>query len=50
MIKAFRQLQHIAPGSNPDEFFPVIAATLRSAAADIELAKVELSGKKKLEG
>lgn len=44
MIKAFRQLQHIPPGSNPDEFFPVIAATLRSAAADIELAKVEQLG------
>lgn len=44
MIKAFRQLQHIPPGSNPDAFFPVIAATLRSAAADIELAKVEQLG------
>lgn len=44
MIKAFRQLQHIPHGSNPDTFFPVIAATLRSAAADIELAKVEQLG------
>ena len=44
MIKAFRQLQHIPHGSNPDQFFPVIAATLRSAAADIELAKVEQLG------
>jgi hypothetical protein len=44
MIKALRQLQHIPPGSNPDQFLPVIAATLRSAAADIELAKVEQLG------
>lgn len=44
MIKAIRQVQHIPAGSNPDEHFPVIAATLRSAAADIELAKVEQLG------
>ena len=44
MIKAIRQLQHIPQGSHPDDFFPVIAATLRSAAADIELAKVEQLG------
>jgi hypothetical protein len=45
LIKALRQLQlHIPPGSNPDTYLPVIASTLRSAAADIELAKVEQLG------
>ena len=48
MIRALRQLlmlQH--PGDekkNPDEILPVIAATLRSAAADNELSKVEELG------
>jgi hypothetical protein len=42
MIKALRQLQWNLPaGSNPDDYLPIVAATLRSAAADIELAKVE---------
>jgi hypothetical protein len=44
LIKAVRQLQQIPKESNPDEMFPVIAATLRSTAADIELAKVEQIG------
>lgn len=44
MIRAIRQLQQIRAGSNPDELFPVIASTLRSTAADIELAKVEQLG------
>lgn len=44
IIKAIRQLQHIPAGSNPDKYLPVIASTLRSAAADIELAKVEQLG------
>ncbi|MET3135253.1 hypothetical protein AAKU55_005561 [Oxalobacteraceae bacterium GrIS 1.11] len=44
IIKAIRQLQRIPVGSNLDEHFPVIASTLRSAAADIELAKVEQLG------
>lgn len=44
LIKAIRQLQHIPEGSDPDAMFPVIAATLRSTAADIELAKVEQIG------
>ena len=45
MVKALRQLQLSIPaGSNPDAYIPVIAATLRSAAADIELAKVEQMG------
>ncbi|MDE2367509.1 MAG: AAA family ATPase [Burkholderiales bacterium] len=44
MLKALRQLRHIPPGGNPDEHLPVIAATLRSAAADIELMKVEQLG------
>lgn len=45
MIKALRQLHfHLPPGSNPDEHLPVIANTLRSAAADIELMKLEQLG------
>jgi len=45
IIKAIRQLQlHLPNGSNPDDYLPVIAATLRSTAADIELSKVEQLG------
>jgi hypothetical protein len=45
MLKALRQLsRHLPPGADPDEHLPVIAATLRSAAADIELMKVEQLG------
>ncbi|KAI3592104.1 hypothetical protein D9X30_2907 [Cupriavidus sp. U2] len=45
MIKALRQLHfHLPPGSDPDEHLPVIANTLRSAAADIELMKLEQLG------
>jgi hypothetical protein len=45
MIKALRQLQqHRSVGSHADEFLPIVAATLRSTAADLELAKVEQMG------
>jgi hypothetical protein len=45
LIKALRQLHlNLPPGSDPDAYLPVIASTLRSAAADIELAKVEQLG------
>lgn len=45
MVKALRQLQASTPsGGDPDAYLPVIASTLRSAAADIELAKVEQMG------
>lgn len=45
MMKALRQLKlHVPAGANPDDHLPVIAATLRSAAADIELAKLEQLG------
>jgi AAA ATPase domain len=45
MLKALRQLgRHLPPGGNPDEHLPVIAATLRSTAADIELMKLEQLG------
>ena len=44
MLNALRQLRHLPPGGKPDEHFPVIAATLRSTAADIELMKVEQLG------
>nr|WP_308606846.1 ATP-binding protein [Massilia sp. DJPM01] len=45
LMKALRQVQlHTPPGANPDGYLPVVAATLRAAAADIELAKVEQLG------
>jgi hypothetical protein len=45
LIKALRQLYLNLPrDSDPDAYLPVIASTLRSAAADIELAKVEQLG------
>ncbi|MEZ5658145.1 MAG: AAA family ATPase [Burkholderiaceae bacterium] len=45
MLKALRQLeQHLPAGADPDEHLPVIAATLRSAAADIELTKIDQLG------
>ncbi|AGW93362.1 MULTISPECIES: AAA family ATPase [Cupriavidus] len=45
MIKALRQLHfHLPPGSDPDEHLPVIANTLRSTAADLELMKLEQLG------
>ncbi len=45
LIRALRQLIHNAlPGQNPDDILPVIASTLRSSAADIELMKVEELG------
>ncbi len=45
MLKALRQLRrHLPPGGNPDEHLPVIAATLRATAADMELMKVEQLG------
>lgn len=44
MSKAARQLQQIPEGSDPDAMLPVIAATLRSTLADLELAKVERLG------
>lgn len=45
MIRALRQLiHHTSPGIAPDDILPVIATTLRSTAADIELMKVEELG------
>ncbi|MCZ2497783.1 AAA family ATPase [Xylophilus sp. Kf1] len=40
MIRALRQLQQQQPG-DADRFLPVIAATLKGAAADVELRKIE---------
>ncbi len=40
LIRALRQLQQAAP-EDADRFLPVIASTLRTAAADVELRKVE---------
>jgi hypothetical protein len=42
MLKALRQV--LQQEGNPDLFLPVIASTLRSAAANIELEKVEQLG------
>jgi len=45
LIKALKLLRaQLPPGADTDEHFPVIAATLRTAAVDIELTKVELLG------
>lgn len=45
MLKALRQLRpHVSTGRLADDYLPVIAATLRSSSAEIELAKVEQLG------
>lgn len=45
MLRALRQLGlHLPLGADPNEHLPVIAATLRSTAADIELTKVDQLG------
>jgi AAA domain len=45
MLKALRQLRlHLPPGALADAHLPVIAATLRSSSADLELTKVEQLG------
>lgn len=45
LIRALRQLLLNSPkDKNPDEILPLIASTLRSAAADVELTKVEELG------
>ena len=45
MIKALRQVQgNQSAGINPDTTLAIVAATLRSVTADIELAKVEQLG------
>jgi hypothetical protein len=45
LLRALRELRALLPaGGDPDEFLPVIAGTLRSAAADVELMKVEQLG------
>ena len=40
MLRALGQLQTLAAHADPNALFPVITATLRSAAADVELAKL----------
>jgi hypothetical protein len=45
MLRALRELRSLMPpGGAPDQFLPVIAGTLRSTAADVELMKVEQLG------
>jgi hypothetical protein len=45
MLRALRELRSLMPaGGDPDAFLPVIAGTLRSTAADVELMKVEQIG------
>jgi hypothetical protein len=45
MLRALRQLVFNSPGANPEAAFPIIANTLRSAAADVELTKVAEMGR-----
>lgn len=45
MLRALRELRlQVRPGNEPDVYLPIIATTLRSAAADVELLKVEQLG------
>ena len=45
MIRALELLRsQLPPGADPNAHLPVIAATLRTAAVDLELVKVELLG------
>lgn len=45
LFKALKQLHRSLPaGGHPDDYLPVIASTLRSSTADIELMKVEQLG------
>lgn len=44
MLRALRQMLQLAEQGTPDTLLPVIAATLRSTAADIELLKVDQLG------
>ena len=45
LLRALRELRSLLPpGGNPDTYLPVIAGTLRSTAADVELMKVEQLG------
>lgn len=41
LIKALNVLRSLPPAANPDEHFPTIAESLGSAAADIEMQKIE---------
>ncbi|MET0211101.1 MAG: ATP-binding protein [Burkholderiaceae bacterium] len=45
LLRALRELRGLLPpGAEPDAFLPVIAGTLRSTAADVEIMKVEQLG------
>lgn len=45
LLRALRELRSLLPpGGDPDAFLPVIAGALRSAAADVEIMKVEQLG------
>jgi hypothetical protein len=45
LLRALRELRVLLPpGGEPDAFLPVIAGTLRSTAADVEIMKVEQLG------
>jgi hypothetical protein len=45
MLRALRELRALLPpGGDPDAFLPVIAGTLRSTAAGLEIMKVEQLG------
>jgi hypothetical protein len=42
LVRALRQLRHLPAGTNPDpnETLPIIAATMRSTAAEIDMARL----------
>ena len=45
MLRALRELRALLPpGADPDTYLPIIAGTLRSTAADVEIMKVEQLG------
>jgi len=44
LFKALRQVVQLQQGKNPDEFFPIIAQTVKSSLADVEINKLELLG------
>ena len=45
LIRALGVLRSkLLPGGSPDDYLPVIAATLRSAVADVELSKLDSLG------
>jgi hypothetical protein len=44
LMKALQQVIQLAPEQNADVFFPIIAQTLKSSLADVEISKLEQLG------